>query len=190
MRSSLRLARPKLLGQTVVTIYAFRYSSSETVCSNHSPAPEGALSKPRCRTTDWQRSVDDEFGKLQDIRRGFVGRTGGCQLGDSVDHRPGKKSKLTHVYRGNRFSCPEVFMVEEMIPTLLRVLCTKRSDSSSPQSGSAPKGLHSRKVAAGHRARPESPRGQTCKAPGRAQAPSGSATRLPGADRGAPAPAS
>src|SRR5947209_19462953 len=51
-------------------------------------------------------------------------------------------------------SCPEVFIVGEMIPTLLRVLCTKRSDSSSPQSGSAPKGLHSRRVAAGHRARP------------------------------------
>src|SRR3989454_6980683 len=87
-------------------------------------------------------------------------------------------------------SCPEVFIVGEMIPTLLRVLCTKRSDSSSPRSGSAPKGLHFRRVAAGHRARPESPRGRTCKAPGRAQAPSGSATRLPGADRGAPAPAS
>src|SRR5689334_15847445 len=84
--------------------------------------------------------------------------------------------------------CSEVLIVGEMIPILLRVLCTKRSDSSSPQSGSAPKGLHSRRVAAGHRARPESPRGRTCKAPGRAQAPSGSATRLPGADRGAPAP--
>src|SRR5690349_1402724 len=77
-----------------------------------------------------------------------------------------------------------------MIPILLRVLCTKRSDSSSPPSGSAPKGLDSHRVAAGHRARPESPRGRTCKAPGRAQAPSGSATRLSGADRGAPAPAS
>src|SRR3989442_16012308 len=87
-------------------------------------------------------------------------------------------------------SCPEVFIVGEMIPTLLPVLCTRRSDSSSPQSGSVPKGLHSRRVAAVHRARPESPRGRTCKAPGRAQGQSGSATRLPGADRGAPAPAS
>src|SRR5439155_16645257 len=44
-------------------------------------------------------------------------------------------------------SCPEVFIVGEMIPTLLPVLCTRRSDSSSPQSGSVPKGLHSRRVA-------------------------------------------
>src|SRR5438552_15718202 len=75
-------------------------------------------------------------------------------------------------------SCPEVFIVGEMIPTLLRVLCTKRSDSSSPQSGSAPKGLHFRRVAAGHRARPESIRGCTCKALGSAQATSCIDTRL------------
>src|ERR1700732_1051293 len=84
-----------------------------------------AFSQPCCSTPDWQRSVDDEFGKLQDIRRGFVGKTfGGCQLGDSVDHRPGKKSKLTHVYRGQSIFILTALDQGQQCPD--RLLCSFR----------------------------------------------------------------
>src|SRR5260370_21183876 len=53
------------------------------------------------RRLDRQRFVNDELSELQNIGCGFVGETlGSCQLGNSVDHRPCKKCKLTEVSGG------------------------------------------------------------------------------------------